>query len=267
MQRELFREDNANRSPVPLIGCAGWGLSSTNKHLFPQLASHLESYAAVLPCVEINTSFYRLHRPDTYARWRDSVPETFLFSVKLLRTITHEKRLQDCEEDLRRFLATVRPLENKWGCLLVQFPPSFHYPGARAEEFFGLLRELADVDIVCEPRHASWFQDEVVDWMAAAGVAYVEADPAAVQAVKPVVSQQAIQYIRLHGSPVIYHSSYSESYLHQLACRLNAALASGRRSWCIFDNTASGAAIENSLALLSAMRSPQAQQAGNSAER
>jgi uncharacterized protein YecE (DUF72 family) len=251
MQKELFQPVQADRQAELFIGCAGWSLSSANKHLFPANGNHLERYAAVLPCVEINTSFYRLHRADTYARWRDSVPEGFRFSVKLLRTITHFKRLQDCEADLLQFLETVRPLQRKWGCLLVQFPPGFSLPEESAQRFFGLLRELVAVDIVCEPRHPSWFRDEVIEWMTDLGIAYVEADPARPGCETPIQSSLQTHYIRLHGSPVIYHSSYSESYLAQLADRLNANHALGRCSWCIFDNTASGAAIENALSLLS----------------
>lgn len=254
MQFNLFQADKIAESRRPLIGCAGWGLSSANKHLFPSGGSHLQSYAAVFPCVEINSSFYRLHRADTYARWRDSVPETFRFSVKLLRTITHEKRLQNCEQDLHEFLETARPLGSKWGCLLVQFPPSFACPGTRAREFFTLLRELVDTDIACEPRHASWFQDDVVEWMSSAGIAYVEADPAVMPGSVQHDSTGLIQYIRLHGSPTMYHSSYSEDYLADLARRLEAAHASGRQSWCVFDNTASGAAVDNAHCLLAKMR-------------
>jgi uncharacterized protein YecE (DUF72 family) len=251
MQNKLSESEKTDRQALLRVGCAGWGLSSANKHLFPSMASHLESYAAVLPCVEINTSFYRLHRSDTYARWRDSVPDTFRFSVKLPRTITHFKRLQDCESDLAEFLNSVRSLENKWACLLVQFPPSFHFPQVHAQKFFTLLREQVSADIVCEPRHQSWFQDEVLEWMADTGISYVEADPPVVSSGNAAEAHQRMQYIRLHGSPIVYHSRYSEAYLNELARRLITDSESGRRSWCIFDNTASGAAIENALFLLS----------------
>lgn len=250
MQKELFPSEACGRQSTVLIGCAGWGLSSANKHLFPEMGSHLESYAAILPCVEINTSFYRLHRPETYARWRDSVPDSFRFSVKLLRTITHFKRLQDCKADLAEFLETVSPLEKKWGCLLVQFPPGFQFPGTRAKEFFSLLRELVKTDIVCEPRHPSWFQEDIYKWMNKLDISYVDADPPVAGFNKSINQAQETQYIRLHGSPLIYQSAYSEDYLDQLACTLKMNYASGVRSWCIFDNTASGAAIDNAVSLL-----------------
>lgn len=255
MQKELFQSEQSDRKAGPFIGCAGWGLSSANKSFFPLAGNHLERYSAVLPCVEINTSFYRLHRPETYARWRDSVPDAFQFSVKLLRTITHYKRLQGCEADLQQFLESVGPLHSKWGCLLVQLPPSLSYVDTHARQFFTLLRELVDVDIVCEPRHPTWFQEDVLAWLAGLDIAYVEADPVVkgcevpVEA-RPVGARLKTRYIRLHGSPHIYHSSYSENFLARIAEQLDADRASGRRGWCIFDNTASGAAIENALTLL-----------------
>jgi uncharacterized protein YecE (DUF72 family) len=249
MQKEVPHFEKTDRPSPIRIGCAGWGLSSANKHFFPSMASHLESYAAVLPGVEINSSFYRLHRADTYARWRDSVPDAFRFSVKLPRTITHFKRLRDCGTDLAEFLDSVRALEHKWACLLVQFPPSFQYPPALAQQFFSLLREQVPADIVCEPRHPSWFADEAQEQMADRGISYVEADPPAVLSGSTIKFTQALQYMRLHGSPLTYHSRYSDTYLNELAQRLHKDSVSGRCSWCIFDNTASGAAVENALFL------------------
>ncbi|HWP34406.1 MAG TPA: DUF72 domain-containing protein, partial [Thermodesulfobacteriota bacterium] len=57
-----------------LVGCAGWAIPRAAAGAFPGPGSHLERYARVLPAVEINSSFYRSHRPRTYARWAASVP-------------------------------------------------------------------------------------------------------------------------------------------------------------------------------------------------
>ncbi|MGV3743145.1 MAG: DUF72 domain-containing protein [Burkholderiaceae bacterium] len=259
MQKDLFEPERSDQRAKPYIGCAGWGLSSANKHLFPAAGNHLERYSARFSCVEINTSFYRLHRPDTYARWRDSVPEDFRFSVKLLRSITHFKRLQDSQDELQQFLDSVRPLQAKWGCLLVQLPPSLAYVDAHARSFFSLLRELVEADIVCEPRHPSWFSNEVIEFLADLDIAYVEADPPIKGCEAPTGGSLQTRYIRLHGSPLIYHSSYSEEFLVEVAESLNADRASGRRSWCVFDNTASGAAVGNALALLAKVHASGAQ--------
>jgi hypothetical protein len=88
----------------PLVGCAGWSIPVPLQARFAAAGTHLERYAAGLPSVEINSSFYRPHLPATYARWAASVPPTFQFSVKVPRSITHERRLKDIEALLEAFL-------------------------------------------------------------------------------------------------------------------------------------------------------------------
>lgn len=237
-----------NHSAPILIGCAGWSLPSAMQENFPSEGSHLQRYAAVLPAVEINSSFYRPHRPVTYARWRDSVPQSFRFSVKVPKAITHELRLQDIDEPLARFVDEVGNLKEKLGCLLVQMPPSLRYDAKVAGRFFDKLRSCVHVDVVCEPRHASWFAPATSDMLASLKIAYVIADPSpAGQTVPDAYMQTA--YIRLHGSPVMYHSPYPENYLERLSADITEKASSGKRVWCIFDNTASGFAVSNALSL------------------
>lgn len=239
-------------APV-LIGCAGWSLPGTVKEDFPANGSHLERYAAVFPAVEINTSFYRPHRPATYARWRDSVPPSFRFSAKVPKAITHEARLHDIDERLQQFAGEVGHLEEKLGCLLVQLPPSLRYEAQVAQRFFETLRDLVKANVVCEPRHATWFADDAARMLASLQVAYVDADPHPVRIPLPP-NETETAYIRLHGSPVMYHSAYSDAYLDRLAAEIEALRRSGKRVWCIFDNTASGAAVPNALSLLERCR-------------
>ncbi|WP_223645648.1 DUF72 domain-containing protein [Corallococcus sp. EGB] len=215
---------------------------------FPTTGTHLERYARVLPAVEINSSFYRPHRPGTYARWRDSVPEAFRFAVKVPKVITHELRLRDAREPLERFLGEAGHLEAKLGCLLVQLPPSLPHEPGTARAFFQALRERTGVDIVCEPRHRSWATDEARRTLDDARIRYVRADPPAVEV--PPVPDAEVVYYRLHGSPKMYSSAYSQPYLETLAADIASHEQAGRRVWCIFDNTAEGAALPNALTLL-----------------
>jgi len=233
--------------PTSLIGCAGWSLASAVAGHFPAGGSHLERYAQVLPAVEINSSFYRPHRPATYARWRDSVPAAFRFAVKMPKVITHERRLRDVEEPLARFLEEAGHLGEKLGCLLVQLPPSLCFEPAAAGAFFEALRARTQGDVVCEPRHATWSSEAAQRLLADVRVAVVRADP---QVVPEVPVQGGVVYFRLHGSPKVYHSEYSGPYLDALALELEAHRRAGRRTWCIFDNTASFAAVPNALSLL-----------------
>ncbi|HEX8884164.1 MAG TPA: DUF72 domain-containing protein, partial [Noviherbaspirillum sp.] len=140
-----------------MVGCAGWSLSSAVQPRFPAEGSHLERYAQVFPAVEINSSFYRPHKPSTYARWRDSVPPGFRFSLKLPREITHERRLRDIADPLAMFLDAAGQLADRFGCLLVQMPPSLAFDADSATALFGRLRDRLHTGIACEPRHQSWF--------------------------------------------------------------------------------------------------------------
>jgi uncharacterized protein YecE (DUF72 family) len=246
-----------HKEPAIFVGSAGWSLSSAVKENFPAEGSHLERYASVFSAVEINTSFYRPHRSATYARWRDSVPAPFRFSAKVPKVITHELRLQHIDEPLQRFLGEVGHLQEKLGCLLVQLPPSLQYDAAVAGRFFEKLRALTKVDVVCEPRHPTWFGAAAADMLEQAGVAHVIADPPAVELPVPAVSARTV-YIRLHGSPDMYYSAYTEEYLARISKDIEERLGAGKRVWCIFDNTANGAAVPNALSLLSRLRPDQA---------
>ena len=228
------------------IGTAGWSISSAAASHFPPDGSHLQRYAQVLHCVEINTSFYRSHQSATYARWAASVPGHFRFSVKLPRRITHELRLRNCTVELNRFAAEVMHLGNKLGCVLVQLPPSLRFEADAAAAFFSALRQRFDGMLACEARHPSWFAAGATDLLTMQGITRVRADPPAGQP-GPHVPTTAVAYFRLHGSPRIYYSDYSTEHLAALATQL--AQSAHPDSWCIFDNTAAGAALFNALEL------------------
>jgi len=145
---------------------------------FPAAGTHLERYAAAFPAVEINSSFYRPHRPATYARWAASVPAEFRFAVKVPREITHRRRLIDVRELVDSFLAEVGALGEKLGPLLVQLPPSLTFAAPAAASFFATLRERHTGGVACEPRHPSWFRPEAERLLTDYRIARVAADPA-----------------------------------------------------------------------------------------
>ena len=232
-----------------LIGCAGWTIPKEAVAAFPEAGSHLERYAAVFPAVEINSSFYRPHRPQTYARWAASVPPDFRFSVKLPRAITHDARLRDPDEALDRFLLEAGELGAKLGCILVQLPPSAAFESDVVRDFLPRLRARFPCMLALEGRHRTWFGEAATDLLREHGVTRVFADPAAGQA-GPHVPTTAASYLRLHGSPQIYYSRYPSDFLDDVAGRLARAVDAGADAWCIFDNTAAGAAVPNALEVL-----------------
>ncbi|HEX2778378.1 MAG TPA: DUF72 domain-containing protein [Gemmatimonadaceae bacterium] len=231
------------------VGTAGWSLPVAVQPAFSGEGSHLERYAGRFAAAEINTSFYRSHRADTWARWAASVPADFAFAVKVPKTITHEQRLVSPGAALDAFLAEVRSLGAKLGPLLVQLPPKLDFDAAVAKPFFIELRARHTGPVAVEPRHPSWFDAAADALLAEHRVARVAADPAPVPAAAIPGGDATLVYYRLHGSPRTYYSSYDDDYLDALALRLRDVSARSNETWCIFDNTASGAAAANALAL------------------
>lgn len=237
------------------VGTAGWSIPRDVAGEFPSEGSALMRYAARFPAVEINSSFHRPHRAATWERWRDATPDRFRFSVKLPKTITHERKLVDVAEPLALFRAQVGLLGSKLAVLLVQLPPKLAFDAAVAGRFFAALAASTPAAIACEPRHPSWFAPPADGLLAAHAVARVAADPAICEAARHPGGAAELAYWRLHGSPRMYRSSYADR-LPDYA-RLVAQAAPEREVWCIFDNTASSAAARDALEL-SDLLSPKA---------
>lgn len=231
---------------LPRIGTAGWSIPRDVAAAFPEAGVGLARYAARLSAVEINSTFYRRHRPSTFDRWAAGTPEDFRFAVKMPRQITHEGRLTPPGAALVDFLADIGRLGSKLGPVLVQLPPSLAFEPGVAETFFADLRDRHAGPVACEPRHASWFGASADQLLAALRIGRVGADPARHPTAGRPGGWPGLAYWRLHGSPRLYYSAYSRETLRHLADELRRA--SGE-AWCIFDNTASGAAAENALSL------------------
>lgn len=235
-------------------GTAGWSIPRALAERFPGDGTHLARYARVMPCAEIDTSFYRSHARKTYEKWASYAPRGFRFAVKLPRRITHDAKLKGTRAELEQFLDEVGGLGAKLGPLLVQLAPSLAFDARSVRAFLTLLRKLHEGPVVCEPRHASWFEAVPESLLAEFHVGRVAADPARLPAAaRPGgwlgtsgSGAGATVYFRLHGAPRVYWSPYSgEQISHWRA--LADALPRRTDVWVIFDNTAAGAALENAL--------------------
>jgi len=227
-------------------GCAGWSIGTPQRHLFGDGASMLARYATRLHIAEVNSSFYRPHRHETWRRWADSVPPGFRFSAKMPRTISHELSLRGAGPALDRFLSEVDGLGRKLGGLLLQLPPSLAFDGRTAASFFGMLRRRTGVPVACEPRHASWFDARADALLQRHAIARVAADPARVpQAALPGGAATGWTYWRWHGAPRMYYSRYDDAALAALASQVTSCR--DVPAWVIFDNTAHGHAVTDAL--------------------
>ena len=237
------------------VGTAGWSIPRVCAAHCGGPGTHLERYARAFCGAEINSSFYRTHAAGTYAKWAACTPPGFQFAEKVPRTITHEIQLRRARAPLERFLAESAGLADKRGPLLVQLPGSHVFDARIAGRFFALLRSQYDGPVACEPRHASWLAGRAEALLASHQVARVAADPVRAPGLERPGGWSGLVYYRLHGSPRTYWSRYDARFIQGTAAALRA-LPETVDAWCIFDNTASGAAMENAQELRLLLSAP-----------
>jgi uncharacterized protein YecE (DUF72 family) len=235
------------------IGTAGWTIPTHHASLAPGSGTHLERYAQVFSCAEINSSFYRSHRIETWQRWAQSVPADFRFSVKFPKAFTHIARLSVASAMLDTFFLETAALGDKLGPILVQLPPSLRFDDCPAAEFFKGVRDRWHGPIALEPRHASWFTQAASELLLEHRISRAAGHPSRDPNSDPKDGPQpagwiGLAYFRLHGSPRTYYSSYEAPYLDALA-KAVADVSSGAEIWVIFDNTALGHAFANAMDL------------------
>lgn len=227
---------------MPIIATAAWSIPENVADRFAKQGSGLTRYASVFNGVEINSTFYRRHKSSTFARWADSVPDGFRFSIKIPKEITHTRAMKDIVAPFDIFLTDIAPIGKKRGPLLCQLPPSLAFEADVLHTAFKTMRAADDSPIVVEARHKSWASNEALDLLKSYAIDRVLADPAPVWPAGDFDTPS--KYVRLHGKPKIYYSSYTKEDIRSFSELLEPD------GWCVFDNTASGAAVENALTLL-----------------
>jgi uncharacterized protein YecE (DUF72 family) len=207
-----------------VVGCSGWNYDHWRDGVFypPRLPARdwLRFYAAQFQTVEVNTSFYRLPRRETVARWAGSTPEEFVFSVKVSRYITHVKRLRETAKHIAILLDRIAPLlgSPKLGPLLWQLPGHFHRDDERlAASLGGFPRGIRHA---IEFRHESWFADDVMSLLRSYGVALVIADGPNVRSFQRRELTADFTYVRLHSGARGRRGNYSPTELREWADRL-----------------------------------------------
>ncbi|MDY7032037.1 MAG: DUF72 domain-containing protein [Thermodesulfobacteriota bacterium] len=228
------------------IGTSGWNYSHWKGPFYSDdypKSKWLEYYAQHFNTVEVNATFYQLPKPVTFENWRNRTPESFLWSVKANRYITHIKRLRDAEESLKRLYDSAKLLEFKLGPILFQLPPDFHYDETIVKGFLHLLDP--SLRHIFEVRNDSWINNVFFQQLKDHNVAFCIADTAGRYPYSEDVTANFV-YIRLHGSQKLYASKYSEEELQNWACKIKGW---SRDTYVYFDNDFAGYAIANALRL------------------
>ena len=179
-----------------LPGTSGYSYPAWKGRFYPPdvpTARMLGAYAARLPTVEINATFYRMPQAKTLAAWRAQVPPSFVFALKGPQRITHVKRLLDAAEDVAYFYRVAAELEGALGPVLWQLPPSAKKDLGRLRDFLALLPRGGRAAF--EFRHASWLSEDVLQALADAGAALCIADDE--ERATPVAATARFGYLRL----------------------------------------------------------------------
>ncbi len=162
----------------------------------PDLAGDrfLSYYAARLPTVEVNTTFYRMPSEGTLRAWAEQTPPGFLFAVKAHRRITHVKSLRDVDPELRWTAERLGVLQDRLGVVLFQCPPSLRCDLRLLEQFLAALPPLPRVAV--EFRHPTWFQDATYELLRRYRVALCVGEDE--EGSDPLVWTAPFGYLRLH---------------------------------------------------------------------
>ena len=159
------------------VGTSGYNYPEWRGSFYPEkfaAAKMLPYYAERFDTVEINYTFYRMPNEKILAGWNRETPDRFKLTLKAPKRITHDSRLRDCEEALKRFLSVAQTLGPKLGAILFQLPPYFRKDLAVLDEFLAMLPP--NLCATFEFRHASWLDEEVYARLRARNLALCIAD-------------------------------------------------------------------------------------------
>lgn len=236
--------------PRILIGTSGWSYDHWEHVLYrPGLPprERLGRYVEAFETVELNASFYRWPKNQTFASWRRRLPPGFRLSVKAPRGLTHAKRLYAPELWAERITSCWHELGDRRGVCLVQLPPGMPRDDTRLAYFLARFPDW--VQLAVEFRHPSWVDDAVFELLSRYGAGYAVLSgaglPCVLRATAPWV------YVRLHGPDHdhLYGGSYSDADLGWWADRIREWRHGGHDVYAYFNNDSGGNAVRNAWTL------------------
>jgi len=228
------------------VGTSGWNYLHWKGIFYPEglpQARWLQHYVKFFNCVELNVTFYRLVKKETFQNWRKRTPEDFYFVAKGSRFITHIKKLKDISQPLNLFLDNARGLRDKLALVLWQLPPSFKKDIKRLTLFFKLLKKT-NLRHSFEFRNESWFDSEVYrlfkEYNFCLCIAHSPRFPC-----QRVITADFL-YLRFHGKELLYGSNYSDKELKAWA-EFAREFKKQKDIFAFFNNDARGFAVKNAL--------------------
>lgn len=236
----------------PYIGTSGYSYNHWWDGVFypadVKPSRWLEYYAKYFNTVELNVSFYRLPKKETFEGWRKRTPENFKFVAKGSRFITHIKKLKDVEEPLEVFFKNAPGLKNKLEAVLWQLPPGLKVDIEKLKGFCESLEKWKKIRQAFEFRHQSWFCERVYEVLRQHNFSLCVAHSGRWPPVEEVTAD--FVYFRFHGGgDVLYSSNYTEKELKNWAAKAKNYLKQEKDVFAYFNNDAHGYAVKNAMRL------------------
>jgi uncharacterized protein YecE (DUF72 family) len=203
--------------------------------------SELEAYARSFDTVELNVTFYRMPPASTFRSWARRVPADFVFAVKASRYLTHVRRLKQPRESVDLLMDRSRELGSHLGPILIQLPPDLEIDVAALEETLDAFPQ--SVRIAFEPRHASWFVEEVRSVLTDRKVALCVADRRG--PITPLWRTADWTYLRFHGGRATPRSCYGAAELDAWVERFEAGWGRDATGFVYFNNDGNGCALRD----------------------
>lgn len=224
------------------VGTSGWQYADWRGSFYPAGVPQrrwLSEYARSFDTVELNNAFYRLPDRDGFADWAARVPADFVIAVKASRYLTHIKRLRDPAEPVERLLKAAAGLGDKLGPILLQLPPTLQVDPALLGRCLRCFP--GSVRVAVEPRHPSWWTEDVRAVLVDYGAALCWADRRS-RPVTPLWRTADWGYLRLHEGRAGWE--YGITALRTWADRVRGEF--GRADvFVYFNNDPGGAAVRN----------------------
>lgn len=200
-----------------LAGTSGYSYSDWKGSFYPEDIKEenmLEFYSNHFNFTEINSTYYKMPNYFMLKNLSKKVPEGFMFTVKSHGSFTHERNAS--REDAKKFIEALKPVceEKKLGCVLFQFPYSFH----NTPQNMDYLRRIRDIffgmELVFEFRNFGWARQEVIELLKNNNIGWVSVDEPDIKGlVRPVVAVTSdIGYIRFHGRNRDKWYNHSKAY-------------------------------------------------------
>jgi uncharacterized protein YecE (DUF72 family) len=238
-----------------LLGTCGWSYQEWVDLFYPNnRIAKLPFYSKVFDTVEVDSTFYRMPTRSMVKGWEKATGSLFKFSLKIPKTITHDKHLVGSENEMQKFLDVLKPLQDagKLGCLLVQLAPSFSYDEIGTLESFleGLPLHM---DFAVEFRHESWNRKETWNMLRKFNVANTMTESPIEFLSQFVMTSSTHAYIRWHGrgKPIWYDYTYSQEELAPWVNKIREIKEHIPRTYAYFNNHYNAGAPRNALQFLS----------------